>query len=203
MDYAFDLSMTQAAIWSTDAAALARDRRVRGVAREAMQRALGGTPAHVLSAWLDCLAQGGLPPCVAREQELSPAQRRWYDACGIALDASFRASGFNVHGLSPEEYGEMMELAWVSVAPAVPAEYRDRPAWQKAFLARLRELRYEAGAQSMHELAEQEFDWHGDQHPFCAADHLVGLTELSFKPGRTREDDPFYRTLRAQVAAAM
>ncbi|XHS77999.1 hypothetical protein ACFJGW_20095 [Burkholderiaceae bacterium UC74_6] len=203
MDYAFDLSMTQAAIWSTDPAALARDRRVRGVARAALQNALGGSPAHVLSAWLDCLAHGGLPPCVAMDQAMTPAQRRWYEACGVALDASFQASGFNVHGLSAEEYGEMMELAWVSVAPAVPTEYRDKAAWQQAFLSRLCELRYESGAQSMQELAEQEFDWHGDQHPLCAADYLVGLTEVSFTPRQAREDDPFYRTLRAQVRQAL
>jgi len=203
MDYAFDLSMAQAAIWSTDPAAMARDRRVRGVARDALQKALGGSPAHVLSAWLDCLAQGGLPPCIAMDQALSPAQRRWYDACGIALDASFQASGFNVHGLSPEEYGEMMELAWVSVAPAAPAEFRDSTAWQNAFLARLRELQYESGAQSLQELAEQEFDWHGDQHPLCAADYLVGLTELSFTGSRPRDDHPFYRSLRAEVEAEL
>ena len=203
MDYAFDLSMAQAAIWSTDPAALARDRMVRGAARAALQRSLGGSPAHVLSAWLDCLADGGLPPCIARTQDMSEAQQRWYDACGSALDASFQASGFDVHGLSPEEYGEMMELAWVSVAPAVPAECRGKAVWQEVFLARLSELRYESGEQSLQELAEQEFDWHNDQHPLCAADYLVGLTELSGPPGRARDDHPFYRTLRAQLVEAL
>jgi len=202
MDYAFDLSMAQAAIWSTDPAALARDRMVRAAARAAMERSLGGSAAHVLQAWLDCLADGGLPPCIANAQDMTPAQRRWYDACGVALDASFQASGFDVHALAPEEYGEMMELAWVSVAPAAPVEYRSKAVWQEAFLARLRELRYDSGAQSMQELAEQEFDWHHDQHPVCAADYLVGLTELSCAFDRARDDHPLYRALRAQLAAS-
>jgi len=204
MDYAFDLSMTQAAIWSNDAAALARDRRVREAARAALQRSLGGSPAHVLLAWLDCLADGGLPPCMAKTDAMTAVQRRWYDACGAALDASFQASGFNVHGLEPEEYGEMMELAWVSVAPATPAEFRGKAAWQAAFLARLGELNYARGAQALEELAEQEFDWHADQHPVCAADYLVGLTELSHaNDRRARDGHPFYQSLRREAIAAL
>jgi len=100
----------------------------------------------------------------------------------------------------PEEYGQMMELAWVSVAPAAPPEFRNKAAWQQAFAARLDELHYELGEQSMHELLEQEFDWHHDQHPVCAADYLVGLTELGGTARRARDDHPFYRALRAQVS---